>query len=42
MNFQWFDASTDIRYTAQWIDRILNIPWYDIFVNCSWVATRWQ
>jgi len=16
--------------------------WYDIFVNCSWVATRWQ
>jgi len=20
----------------------LNFIWYDIFVNCNWVVTRWQ
>jgi len=21
---------------------ILNCLWYDIFINCNWVFTRWQ
>jgi len=23
-------------------DMIYNMIWYDIFVNCNWVDSRWQ
>jgi hypothetical protein len=35
----WYDIWYDmmIRYDIRY-DTI----WYDIFLNCNWVATRWQ
>ena len=33
----------DICYVMIWYDMIwYDMIWYDIFVNCSWVDTRWQ
>jgi len=29
-------------YDIIWYDVILYDIWHDIFVNCNWVATRWQ
>jgi len=35
--------SKDDKYTVSSDDYELNsMIWYDIFVNCSWVNTRWQ
>ena len=34
----WYDM---IWYDMIWYDMIYDIR-YDIFINCNWVATRWQ
>jgi len=28
--------------TAEYLNTKYDMIWYDIFVNCNWVVTRWQ
>ena len=35
----WYDM---IWYDMIWYDMLWCMIWYDIFVNCNWVATRWK